>query len=36
MKSTMFYVTDRAGRSGAEPFADDRSIGVNAAVNDRA
>ena len=35
MKDTMFYVTDRARQERlAEPFADDRSIGVNAAFND--
>jgi len=35
MKDTMFYVTDQARQSHiAEPFADDRSIGVGAEFND--
>jgi len=35
MKDTMFYVTDQARQSRiAEPFADDRSIGVGAEFND--
>ena len=35
MKDTMFYVTDKARQERiAEPFADDRSIGVGAQFND--
>ena len=35
MKDTMFYVTDQARQARiAEPFADDRSIGVGAEFND--